>query len=322
MFNKGFWALQVAPGQSYTQIVSEPFRISLATVVPVNPQAGGRTTLFVRVNTKEFVLCTLRPGQIEQQQLDITFAVDEEVSFYVRGSSACPVQLIGNTLMTEEDIFRDELAKLAGKLNHDELISVLNRMGDPDDEIDSDDIPSSTEEDAEEDSQSKDSEEEDSEEEEEDSEEEERKPVPEKKRMTLSADDNGRAKKSKVSPDGQTVKTDIQKLKKLPSGLEVKTVKEGNGRTAKQGDKVGVRYIGKLENGKLFDKSPVGETFSFTLGASEVIKGWDLGIHGMKVGEVRDLKIPSALAYGARGAPPRIPPNTALVFKVKLISLK
>jgi FK506-binding nuclear protein len=77
-----------------------------------------------------------------------------------------------------------------------------------------------------------------------------------------------------------------------------------------------MRYIGKLTNGKVFDKNVSGKPFNFRLGAGEVIKGWDQGIVGMKLGGERKLTIPAPLAYGKRGAPPQIPGNATLVFEV------
>ena len=98
--------------------------------------------------------------------------------------------------------------------------------------------------------------------------------------------------------------------------------KVGEGEQAKSGKKVGMRYIGKLTNGKVFDKNTSGKPFFFNLGRGEVIKGWDIGVSGMKVGGERKLTIPAPLAYGKRGAPPDIPRNATLVFDVKLVALK
>lgn len=85
---------------------------------------------------------------------------------------------------------------------------------------------------------------------------------------------------------------------------------------------VAVYYTGKLaKNGKQFDQTNKGPGFKFKLGQGRVIKGWDLGVAGMKVGGKRKLTIPAALAYGAGGAPPQIPPNSTLVFDVELKAL-
>jgi peptidylprolyl isomerase len=105
-----------------------------------------------------------------------------------------------------------------------------------------------------------------------------------------------------------------------PKKLEVKDLEEGSGATAKAGDAVTVNYVGaNYKTGKEFDASwDRGEPFTFTLGAGEVIPGWDQGVEGMKVGGRRELIIPPELGYGAAGAPPAIPPNETLVFVVDL----
>lgn len=100
--------------------------------------------------------------------------------------------------------------------------------------------------------------------------------------------------------------------------LEKTDVLVGKGLEAKAGDYVTVDYTGKLTNGKQFDSSIGREPFSFVLGAGMVIKGWDQGVAGMKVGGKRKLKIPASLGYGATGAGGDIPPNATLLFDVEL----
>ena len=95
----------------------------------------------------------------------------------------------------------------------------------------------------------------------------------------------------------------------------------GTGVAAKSGDVVEVHYTGKLTDGTVFDSSvPRNTPFKFTIGAGQVIKGWDEGIPGMKVGGKRILTIPSTLAYGAEGQGP-IPPNSTLIFEVQLLKI-
>jgi peptidylprolyl isomerase len=108
-----------------------------------------------------------------------------------------------------------------------------------------------------------------------------------------------------------------------PKQLEETDLIEGTGAEAKSGDKVTVQYVGVgYESGKEFDASwNRGEPFSFTLGASEVIPGWDQGVEGMKVGGQRELVIPPELAYGETGAPPAIGPNETLVFVIDLLEV-
>jgi FKBP-type peptidyl-prolyl cis-trans isomerase FkpA len=106
------------------------------------------------------------------------------------------------------------------------------------------------------------------------------------------------------------------------SELKMETLKPGSGTAAKAGDRVMVHYVGTLTDGKKFDSSrDRGEGFRFTLGQGQVIQGWDQGVAGMLVGEVRKLTIPPQLGYGARGFPPVIPANATLVFEVELLKV-
>ncbi|GAA5945669.1 hypothetical protein JCM1841_000861 [Sporobolomyces salmonicolor] len=111
------------------------------------------------------------------------------------------------------------------------------------------------------------------------------------------------------------------KVQVLAGGLEITDAKVGTGAAAKSGSKVGMRYIGKLENGKVFDSNTKGAPLTFTLGRGQVITGWDKGIVGMQVGGERKLKIPAAMAYGKKGTQ-GIPPNSTLIFDIKMVSLK
>lgn len=114
-----------------------------------------------------------------------------------------------------------------------------------------------------------------------------------------------------------------EKVITTPSGLKYVDLKEGTGPAAKKGDTVEVHYTGWLKDGKKFDSSlDRGQPFSFPLGAGRVIKGWDEGVAGMKVGGKRKLIIPPDLAYGARGAGGVIPPNAELTFEVELLKIK
>ncbi|KAK4116896.1 hypothetical protein N656DRAFT_842281 [Canariomyces notabilis] len=108
---------------------------------------------------------------------------------------------------------------------------------------------------------------------------------------------------------------------KVVQGVTIDDRKIGTGRTVKSGDKVGMRYIGKLQNGKVFDSNKKGTPFTFKVGKGEVIKGWDIGIVGMSVGGERRLTIPAHLAYGSRSMP-GIPANSTLIFDVKLLEIK
>ncbi len=119
--------------------------------------------------------------------------------------------------------------------------------------------------------------------------------------------------------------TTIKKTNKITTiqGMKIETTKEGTGEEITNGRTAVVHYTGKLTNGTVFDSSKTrGTPFEFPLGAGRVIKGWDLGVLGMKVGEVRMLTIPADLGYGAQGAGGVIPPNATLVFEVELLGIK
>ena len=113
----------------------------------------------------------------------------------------------------------------------------------------------------------------------------------------------------------------------MPNGLKYTDTKAGDGATAASGNKVSVHYTGWLYNngakGAKFDSSvDRGQPFQFTLGAHQVIAGWDEGVAGMKVGGKRTLIIPPEFGYGARGAGGVIPPNATLMFDVELLGVQ
>ncbi len=105
--------------------------------------------------------------------------------------------------------------------------------------------------------------------------------------------------------------------------LQIIDEREGSGEAVKAGDTVSVQYRGMLEDGTVFDESyKRGQAFSFTVGAGDVIKGWDEGLVGMKIGGKRKLVIPSDMAYGSSGAGEIIPPNATLIFEIELETIE
>jgi peptidylprolyl isomerase len=129
-----------------------------------------------------------------------------------------------------------------------------------------------------------------------------------------------------VAPFGRASAA-TNEVTEMPNGLKYTDTKTGSGATATNGAKVSVHYTGWLSNkgakGAKFDSSvDRGQPFQFTLGAHQVIAGWDEGVAGMKVGGARTLIIPPELGYGARGAGGVIPPNATLIFDVELLQVQ
>ncbi len=134
-----------------------------------------------------------------------------------------------------------------------------------------------------------------------------------------------------VVPAGATVAANttasaqVPHERKLADGLIIKDIKIGTGPRAKDGQTVIVHYTGMLMNGKVFDASSLhgNQPFPFTLGAGQVIPGWDIGVKGMRVGGIRELIIPPALAYGDQSPPGSgIPDNSTLKFRVHLLGVQ
>ncbi|MCL7037290.1 hypothetical protein MKW94_012129 [Papaver nudicaule] len=138
------------------------------------------------------------------------------------------------------------------------------------------------------------------------------KEVQEKKIPAVVTEDKKEKKRSQV--------------RTFPNGLIIEEISMGkpDGKKACRGSQVSMRYIGKLKsNGKIFDSNTTKrEPFKFRLGVAEVIKGWDVGVEGMRVGDKRRLTLPPSMGYGAQGALPTIPPNAWLIFEVELIDVR
>jgi FK506-binding nuclear protein len=132
------------------------------------------------------------------------------------------------------------------------------------------------------------------------------------KKDSDEVDRNKAAAKKMSSPSGGASGT------RTVNGVLIEDISIGKGKEAKSGNKVKMEYVGKLKNGKQFDASR-GRPFQFKIGRGEVIKGWEIGIPGMKEGGVRRLVIPPEKGYGRAGAPPTIPGNATLIFEVTLL---
>ena len=142
-----------------------------------------------------------------------------------------------------------------------------------------------------------------------------------------SADEDRAAQNQTVPPPATSMENTSGDKRGEPEerfiDMKADILRPGSGEGAKAGNTITVHYTGTLENGQKFDSSrDRGEPFSFKLGAGTVIRGWDAGLVGMKIGEKRRLTIPPELAYGAAGAGGVIPPNATLIFEVEMINIR
>lgn len=133
----------------------------------------------------------------------------------------------------------------------------------------------------------------------------------------------GNSDESNMSMNNDQMTANTSDAMVPPAGLEITDVTVGTGAEAKSGNTVTLNYTGAFTDGQIFDASANhGQPISFVLGSGQVIKGWDQGIVGMKVGGKRHLVIPSDLAYGDMGYPGAIPPKATLIFDVELLEVK
>ncbi|KLO87450.1 putative FPR3-prolyl cis-trans isomerase [Fusarium fujikuroi] len=295
---------------------------------------------------ENFVICTLDTERNYQQPLDITVNHGEKVFFVVTGTHT--IYLTGNYIMDDDEDDEDDEDEDDYDLSPDELEYALEgEESDESDELDGVQDPRVQEIESDEEeapklvSVQKGKNKRAAEEATEGLDEliskddaklskKQQKKLKNNKGEAIATEEKKDAKKvqfAKNLEQGPTGSAEKAKQGKATTGVKVvqgvtiddRTI--GNGRTVKNGDTVGVRYIGKLQNGKQFDANKKGKPFSFKAGKGQVIKGWDIGVIGMAIGGERRLTIPAHLAYGSRGLP-GIPANSTLIFDVKLLEIK
>jgi FK506-binding nuclear protein len=292
-------------------------------------------------DVEEYVICTLSPKSQYQQSIDLTIAPDEEVFFVVTGSY--PIHISGNYVEHPYDGSEDDYDSEDGSEGEDEYDSdeydltpdedEILEEGDFDiDDLDSDeDVEGKIEELVEEEEkketkpqpkkESKKAKKENKKREAEEPVEEVKPKETKKQKQAAKAAEEKNVQFNKELEQGPTKQEKKPVVKTLAGGVVIEDRTAGKGPTAKNGSRVGVRYIGKLKNGSVFDKNTSGKPFQFHLGKGEVIKGWDIGVQGMAVGGERRIVVPPAFAYGKKKLP-GLPANSELTFDVKLVSLK
>jgi FK506-binding nuclear protein len=331
-----------------------PLRLSNVALA-AKTESNERSSLILEVDGDEpIVLCSLIPGKIEQAQLDVLLDAGANVSFKVTGKntfclagnflfdSMDPSEMYGSDIDEEDMLMYDSAEEdeeidsdMADGISDEEKIVEL-----PENEKDVDSAVEDTEPaliPVKEEPKKKEvpekkqlpAKKQKQEPKQEQKKNEKPAPVENKKRpfeKDAAAESEAPAQKLKkqVSFDQEAKDNEKKSAQKktLPNGLVIEDKEAGDGARAKKGKKVDVRYIGKLQNGKIFDSNTKGKPFTFALGRGEVIKGWDMGVEGMQVGGVRKLTIPPELAYGKKGAAPDIPKNATLTFEVKLLGVK
>ncbi|KAH6660043.1 hypothetical protein BKA67DRAFT_546636 [Truncatella angustata] len=308
------------------------------------------------IDLEEFVICTLDTEHNFQQPIDITIGPDEKVFFRVIGTHS--IHLTGNYIVEgdEEDSEEDD-DEYDDFPN--ELEDMYGEGSDSEDELDGLEDPRVTEVDSEEEAAPKLVKAKDSKKGKKRAAEEDAESLDALIAKADAADDKTSKKQQKKLKNNKGDAVEVEKSKaeakespkdakkvqfaknleqgptgsaanaekgaapsvKVIQGVTVDDRKVGKGRPAKSGNKVGVRYIGKLQDGKVFDSNKKGKPFTFAIGKGEVIKGWEIGLEGMQVGGERRITIPPKLAYGSRSQP-GIPGNSTLVFDIKLLEIK
>ncbi|OTA92057.1 hypothetical protein M434DRAFT_396736 [Hypoxylon sp. CO27-5] len=301
------------------------------------------------LDLEELVVCTLDTERNYQQPLDITIGPDEEVFFVVKGTHT--IHLTGNYVIDpDEEVSSDEeddedydMEGIEDYDSEDSEVDELDDLKDPritEIESDEEEAPKLVAAETKKGKNKRPAEDETEGLDEMMAKAEETKlSKKQQKKLKNNKGEPVAKEDAKDTPSKGDKKVQFAKnLEQGPTGsasaekgatLGVKTVqgvtiddrKIGSGRVAKKGNKVEVRYIGKLQDGKVFDANKKGKPFSFSVGKGEVIKGWDIGIQGMSVGGERRLTIPAHLAYGSK-AQPGIPANSTLIFDVKLLAIK
>lgn len=324
--------------------MTKAFHLSAASLDTSSAKSGDIQVLLTSDNNV-YILCTLNKDSDKQRQLDLNFAEGDKICFAVKGEGI--VHLTG-FLIPDSDDFMDmsdeeeeesavQNKENAGKKKEkNPLLKLVSGEDDSDSdemddtfdptkenkedesEDDSDEEAGVEEEDSDDDDDDEDGEEESDED---DSDEEEEDQEPAKKaqkghdgqKIKQNGVENGKASSKEQKKDKAQ-----SGPKTLTGGVQVLDMVPGNGPEAKPGKKVSVYYEGRLKaNNKVFDSTKKGNGFKFKLGGGEVIKGWDVGVAGMKVGGKRRITCPPNMAYGQKGSPPVIPQNATLVFDVE-----
>lgn len=314
-----FWGLVVQPNKKYSKTVSTPFHVSQAVLDVTSAISDTDVQLILKSDKVDYVLCVLRKSGTVQVPLDLIFSEGDDISFRSVGGT---VHLTG--YLVDEQLYPNIGEEEEVEVDEEEVPQLVpaapkkkKKLAPPDPDTTSENEQSA--ESAE--GSDNDDDEDDSEDEDSDASEPPQPPPP--KIPKLNGMQNGLSKKKVKDKESKQKKQKQQQQTSpkstLQGGVKIEDLRVGQGPVAKAGKKVQVYYEGRFKtNNKIFDKTNAGKGFEFVLGRSEVIKGWDVGVQGMKVGGKRRIVCPPSMAYGSKGSPPAIPSNSTLVFDVEL----
>ncbi|KAL1501559.1 hypothetical protein ABEB36_006860 [Hypothenemus hampei] len=348
-----FWGLIMEPDRRYSQQVKKSFHISMAAL-DLETADDQPAQVMCGYDGRNYLLCTLKAPNLVQCRLDLEFLAGSEVSFVLNGKGVIHLTGYLTDVDNEDGLTLEDLEEQSEEEEEEEEAAVEEEIvetkskkkrkkqkqtaeipskksklsnGQPKEqqveetiEEEEDDSDYVFEETSGTDEADIDSEDESTDDVEEEIEEEEIEQV-------VISSKKEKEKKKKNGDIEQNVKKEEpqSKTKKqvLKGGVIIEDLVVGNGPPAKPGRFVTVYYEGRLDkNNKMFDSTVKGPGFKFRLGVGEVIKGWDIGVAGMKVGGKRKIICPPSTAYGPKGAPPSIPPNSTLIFIVTLRKIK
>ena len=353
-----FWGLIMEPKRRYTQVVKHPFHISMAALDIFSADDEPtqlmlffeeRNYLLCTLQKNNTVQCALDLNF--EVGDEVVFATNGNCNIHLSGylqDNLDDFDEMGEEEQDDEEV--EEVKKLAQKkkknlasnekqppLKKSKFASLMLEEYDSNDEDDESFVISETgtidSDDVEEEEEDEDDDEAEEEGEEENESDEEKvfveSPKPKMngvktkkgKNETETVQKKEKPAKSKNKSPKQEIapKQSPQAKRTLEGGVVIHDLNVGDGTIAKPGKVVQVYYEGRLKsNNKLFDQTTKGSGFKFRLGKQEVIKAWDVGVVGMKVGGRRRIVCPPAMAYGQKGSPPAIPPNSTLVFEVEL----
>eukprot|EP01114_Cavostelium_apophysatum_P005059 TRINITY_DN1564_c0_g1_i1.p1 TRINITY_DN1564_c0_g1~~TRINITY_DN1564_c0_g1_i1.p1 ORF type:complete len:350 (+),score=144.24 TRINITY_DN1564_c0_g1_i1:93-1142(+) len=343
-----FWAIEVQPGKPVAVVPDAPLHIT-QVALDANATSGKRSALQLTVADKKTTLGACKLNGVEQFPLDLLLDEDSEVSFEVVGGDK--LHIAGYYVLFDDDeddlLMDDEDEEIPSDESDAENVEGMEE-GDEDDEEEEPAKPVPAKAVAKQDAKAAQQKTKDTakgaakqdataqnKQNNKRNTPDVQSPAPESNKKAKTDVDAKKpqetpkkqeAKKAEQTPKKQENGADGKKSpatspaamkKQLANGLVVEELVIGTGSQVVNGHKVGMKYIGKLTNGKVFD-SALNAPFTFRLGVGEVIKGWDEGIKGMREGGKRRLVIPAGLAYGKQRAGD-IPPNSTLIFEIECV---